>query len=310
MFKESKASTDLGQVVQALKGAAESTRLRLLVLLSHGEFTVGELCRILGQSQPRISRHLRILSEAGYLDRFREQQCVYYRAPVQGRSLEWSRLLLSMLDPQSPVLRRDGEHAARVVRERTTVGEGMTGPEADRSREVLAGVLIEELGPAGVGELLDIGTGTGLMLQILGPRARHAVGIDLSAPALRLARTRVHGAGLSHCEFRRGDMYGLPFEDGAFDTVTMDRVLAPATQPRAAVSEAVRMLRAGGRLLIVEDFEAIEARAPDNALAELRRWLAGAGLEAGRLRPCDLTEAHLIIALARRPAAPAPASPP
>jgi ArsR family transcriptional regulator len=235
---------------------------------------------------------------------------VYYRAPVQGRTLEWSRQLLSMLDPQSPVLRRDREHAAQVVRERATVGDGAGGVDAERSRAVLEEVLLEELGPAGVGELLDIGTGTGLMLQILGPRARHAVGIDLSAPALRLARTRVHGAGLSHCEFRRGDMYGLPFEDGTFDTVTMDRVLAPASQPRAALSEAGRMLRAGGRLLIVEDFEAIEARAPDNALAELRRWLAGAGLEAGRLRPCDLTEAHLIIALARRPAAPVPGSPP
>jgi ArsR family transcriptional regulator len=300
MFKESKASTDLGQVVQALKGAAEPTRLRLLVLLSHGEFTVGELCRILGQSQPRISRHLRVLSEAGFLDRFREQQCVYYRAPVLGRALDWSRLLLSMLDPEAAALRRDREHAARVVRERTTIGDGAAGAEVE-GREMLEGVLLEELGPAGIGELLDIGTGTGLMLEILGPRARHAVGIDLSAPALRLARTRVHGAGLSHCEFRRGDMYGLPFEDQVFDTVTMDRVLAPTSQPRAAVAEAARTLRAGGRLLIVEDFEAIADRAPDNALAELRRWLAGAGLDAARLRPCDLADRHLIIALARRP---------
>ncbi|HXN10785.1 MAG TPA: metalloregulator ArsR/SmtB family transcription factor [Steroidobacteraceae bacterium] len=298
MFKESKASNDLGQVVVALKGAAESTRLRLLVLLSHGEFTVGELCRILGQSQPRISRHLRVLSEAGFLDRFREQQCVYYRAPVQGRALDWSRLLLSMLDPQTPALRRDREHASRVVRERTTTGAGAAGTDVESGREVLEGVLLEELGPAGVGELLDIGTGTGLMLEILGPRARHAIGIDLSASALRLARTRVHGAGLSHCEFRRGDMYGLPFEDGVFDTVTMDRVLAPAVQPRAAIAEAVRMLRAGGRLLIVEDFEAIEARAPDNAIAELRRWLAGAGLDTGRLRPCDLPGGHFLMALA------------
>jgi ArsR family transcriptional regulator len=302
MFKDSRASTDIVQVVRALKGAAEPTRLRLLVLLSHGEFTVGELCRVLGQSQPRISRHLRILSEAGYLDRFREQQCVYYRAPVQGRAMEWSRLLFSMLDPQTPVLQRDREQAERVVRERATAEAGASGADAEGSRAVLEAVLLEELGPAGVGELLDIGTGTGLMLQILGPRARHAVGIDLSAPALRLARTRVHGAGLSHCEFRRGDMYGLPFEDGAFDTVTMDRVLAAAARPRAAIGEAVRTLRPGGRLLIVEDFEAIEARAPDNALAELRRWLSGAGLDAGRLRPCDLLDRHLIVALTRRPA--------
>src|ERR1700689_5151226 len=98
MFKGSVASEDLGQVVRALKGAAESTRLRLLVLLSHGEFTVGELASILRQSQPRISRHLRLLTEAGFLDRFREQQCVYYRAPIQGRYLEWQRQLLAMAD--------------------------------------------------------------------------------------------------------------------------------------------------------------------------------------------------------------------
>src|SRR3984885_3184476 len=121
MFKGSVASEDLGQVVRALKGAAEPTRLRLLVLLSHGEFTVGELCTVLGQSQPRISRHLRLLTEAGFLDRFREQQCVYYRAPVMGRPLEWSRLLLSMLDPDAAMLRRDRECAARVVRQRADV---------------------------------------------------------------------------------------------------------------------------------------------------------------------------------------------
>src|SRR5665213_3648632 len=101
MFKGSVASEDVGQVVRALKSAAEPTRLRLLVLLSHGELTVGELCCVLGQSQPRVSRHLRVLTEAGFLDRFREQQCVYYRAPVSGRYLEWSRQLLSMIDPQS-----------------------------------------------------------------------------------------------------------------------------------------------------------------------------------------------------------------
>src|SRR5271168_2574946 len=131
MSKDSKPGMDPSEAVQVLKAAAEPTRLRLLVLLSHGEFTVGELCRILGQSQPRISRHLRILSEAGYLNRFREQQCVYYRAPVQGRALEWSRLLFSMLDPQTAVLRRDSEQAARVVRERATVGEGAPSAEAD-----------------------------------------------------------------------------------------------------------------------------------------------------------------------------------
>src|SRR5665213_3494671 len=198
MFKGSVASEDLSEVVRALKSAAEPTRLRLLVLLSHGELTVGELCRVLDQSQPRISRHLRVLTEAGFLDRFREQQCVYYRAPVSGRDLQWSRQLLSMIDPQSRVLKRDRERAAEVVLERANAATQQLsriqpGGEESGSRDDLTSVLLEELGPSSIGELLDIGTGSGLMLEILGPRAEHAVGIDISAPALRLARTRVHG---------------------------------------------------------------------------------------------------------------------
>lgn len=303
MFKGSTASQDLTQVVRALKSASEPTRLRLLVLLSHGEFTVGELCAVLGQSQPRISRHLRLLTEAGFLDRFREQQCVYYRAPVLGRYLEWSRLLLSMLEPDGAVLRRDRERAAQVVKARAVVAASQLGPEAAEAthdpREELARLLVEELGPSSLGELLDVGTGSGLMLEVLGPRAGHAVGIDISAPALRLARTRIHGVGLSHCEFRRGDMYRLPVEDGTFDLVTLDRVLTLAQRPAAALLEAARALRPGGRLLAVEDFEQLEPRSETNPLMQLRAWLQSAGLTTLRLRPCDVAGRHLIIALAR-----------
>src|SRR5580658_7674449 len=121
MFKGSMASHDLGEVVRALKSAAESTRLRLLFLLSQAEYTVGELAMVLGQSQPRISRHLRLLTEAGFLDRFREQQCVYYRATSNGRYLEWQRQLLAMADPDAQVLRRDRERAVKVVGDRARV---------------------------------------------------------------------------------------------------------------------------------------------------------------------------------------------
>lgn len=293
MFKGSTASQDLDEVVRALKGAAEPTRLRLLSLLSQGEFTVGELCAVLGQSQPRISRHLRLLTEAGLLDRFREQQCVYYRAPVTGRFLEWSRQVLTMADPDGEVLARDRERAHAVVQQRQV-------PALDAApHHELARVVLEELGPVGAGELLDIGTGGGAMLQILGPRAQHAVGIDISSSALRLARNRIHGIGLVHCEFRRGDMYGLPYADASFDTVTIDRVLAGAERPVAAISEAARTLRAGGRLLLVEDFDQLEQRTSDNPLSQLRRWLVAAGLNAERLRPFDSEQQHFIIASAR-----------
>jgi len=297
MFKGT-GSPDLEEVMRALKAAAEPTRLRLLALLQHGELTVGELGAILDQSQPRISRHLRLLTEAGLLERFREQQCVYYRAPPEGRYLQWLRALLSLADPEGALLKHDRDCALRVVSERQ-----VATPEST-PREPLAGVLLEELGPAAIGELLDIGTGSGLMLEILGPRARHAIGVDISTPALRLARTRVHGAGLAHCEFRRGDMYNLPYPDGYFDTVTLDRVLGSSDRPADALAEAARTLRAEGRLIVVEDFDQISSRAPDNPLSELRRWLARSGLIARRLRPCDLLDRHFIVALAQKSARP------
>jgi ArsR family transcriptional regulator len=316
------ASDDLGEVVRALKSAAEPTRLRLLFLLSQAEYTVGELAIVLNQSQPRISRHLRLLTEAGFLDRFREQQCVYYRAPRNGRYLEWQRQVLAMADPDAQVLKRDRERALQVTGNRAIVAARQLGavqsvvggpmPEAagdlsadsagpasrTSSREELSNLLLQELGPTPVGELLDIGTGSGLMLQILGPRARRAVGVDISAPALRLARTRIHGAGLSHCEFRRGDMYSLPYDDASFDTVSIDRVLAAAERPAAAIAEAARTLRPDGRLIVVEDFDQIDARASVNPLSQLRQWFAAAGMNADRLRPCDVGGRHFIVALA------------
>jgi SAM-dependent methyltransferase len=260
---------------------------------------------VLGQSQPRISRHLRVLTEAGLLDRFREQQCVYYRAPVSGRSLAWLRQVLAMADPETTALMQDRERAARVVRRRAAAAaQQLKLPQSEGlgPREELAAVLRQELGPASIGKMLDIGTGSGLMIEILGPHAEHAIGVDISVPALRLARARVHGAGLSHCEFRREDMYGLSWEDRAFDIVTMDRVLATAERPLEAIEEAARLLRPTGRLVLVEDFESLAARAADNPLSMLRRWLACGGFETARLRPCDLAARHVVVALAQLPA--------
>jgi len=310
----------LDATVLALKSAAEPTRLRLLALLSHGELQVGEVCRVLGQSQPRISRHLRLLTEAGFLDRFREQQCVYYRTPAHSIRMGWLRQLLEEMDRSEPVLRRDHERMTQVVaaRARAAVrqlqrtggvniasapasvvpGAGIGGAVAQ-----FAGALLEEVGPVSVGELLDIGTGGGELLELLARRAHHAVGVDISTQALRLARARVHGAGLSHCEFHCGDMYELPVDDQSFDTVTMDRLLAEARRPEAAIGEASRALRPGGRLIIVESMERLEAQWPTRPLQQLRRWLSGAGLAPERLRPCQLQGGDFLIATARRGAA-------
>jgi len=321
---------NLNTTVLALKGLAEPTRLRMLALLSHGELTVGELCRVLGQSQPRVSRHLRLLTEAGFLDRFREKQSVYYRTPAVrastvgdspsassrsaaapgGAHLAWLRPLLDNVAPDDPAIRRDRVRLAVVMDDRTRLAVTALVEEhpLDYSAPVmesveLGEVLWEELGPTSLGALLDLGTGMGRMLELLAPGASHAVGIDISAPSLRLARTRVHGLGLAHCEFHCHDMYALPFEARRFDTLTIDRVLAGAERPEAVLAEAARVLRSGGRLLVVERFEDIEICTGVNPLRQMRQWLEGAGLRLMRLRPCDLMSGHHLIALAERPAA-------
>jgi ArsR family transcriptional regulator len=299
---------DLSRVVQGLKAAADPTRLRLLALLSHGELAVHEICEVLAQSQPRVSRHLRLLTEAGFLDRFREQQLVYYRAPVEGQGRAWWELLRQMLQADEPQLECDRERMAAVIAERARAAEIELHAESPAAApaagingfEDLAAVLLEEIGPVGIGALLDIGTGTGRMIEVLGRRAQHAVGVDISTSALKLARTRVHGAGLAHVEFHRGDMYRLPSTDASFDLVTLDRVLAQAERPEAAITEAARTLKAGGRLLIVEGFDDVAARG-GNPLLLLRRWIGAAGLETQRLHPCELESGHYLIALAGRP---------
>ncbi len=302
------ATSRLPETVRALKGLAEPTRLRLVALLSHGELTVGELCRVLGQSQPRVSRHLRLLTEAGFLDRFREQQCVYYRTPASGARQSWLREVLANINAEDPAIRRDqvrrGVIVADRVRALSASFPGAPDSSSDAAIQVqegadLAVALREELGPGSCGAMLDIGTGTGRMLALLGRQASHAMGIDISAPALRLARARVHGLGLAHCEFHCADMYALPFDAAHFDTVTLDRVLAAAERPAAVLGEALRVLRSSGRLLIVERLADIEACGGGNPRHCLQQWIAAAGLQLTRLRSCDLPGGQQLIALAQ-----------
>jgi len=291
-------------VLSALKAAAEPTRLRLLELLSHGELTVSEISAVLEQSQPRISRHLKMLCDAELLDRFREEHWVYYRVAAAGLGHEFRQRVFALIAREDATLLADQRRLATVLAARVkdaiaTAKDGATGADLGELHDVL----IDELGSEPIGELLDIGTGTGLILRALGANATRAFGVDISTEALRIARTRTHGAGLSHCIFRRGDMYALPFAEGSFDTVTMDRILAAAEQPAAAVAEAARTLRSGGRLCLVEDFDALNDRSDGNPLATVRAWLANAGLRCDRINPVDTESemgvAHLLVVIAR-----------
>lgn len=286
--------------IAALRAAAEPTRLRLLALLARGELTVGEICEIVGQSQPRISRHLKVLSDAGLLDRFREQHWVYYRSPSTGDGRETVQQLLALVSGEDDVLRRDHRRLEAVVAERGRRAQAAATMSLDLPAEIDT-ILLSELGSEPVGALLDVGTGSGHLLELLGAKATRAIGIDISSDALRVARTNVHGAGLSHCELQHGDMYDLPFAAPLFDTAIADRVLAHADRPMAALAEIARTLKNGARLIVVEDFDALAADpAHPNPIATLRGWFRQAGLACGRIHPVDTEHGHLLVALARR----------
>jgi ubiquinone/menaquinone biosynthesis C-methylase UbiE len=156
------------------------------------------------------------------------------------------------------------------------------------------------LGSDRIEALLDVGTGAGRMLELLGECATRAVGVDISSDALRLARTNVHGAGLRHCELRREDMYDLSFGSASFDVVTIGRVLSAADQPVAVLKEIARVAKPEGRVLIVDDFDALEAACGGNPITALRSWFGSAGFEFVRVHPLDTEHGHMLIAVGRR----------
>lgn len=298
---------DFSSVVTSLRAAGEPTRLRLLALLAQAELTVGEICAVLGQSQPRVSRHLKLLCDAGMLDRFREMHWVYYRVPASGAARETVAQILNLLSPDDETLRRDRHKKQQVIAERGRQAADQL-KQADQVAicDAIDRIVLKELAGEPIGALLDIGTGSGHLLGLVGARATRAVGVDSSSEALRLARARVHGAGLGHCELQHGDMYDLMFAAASFDTATVDQVLADAERPVAVLRELARTLKDGGRAVIIEDFDALGTAAaggPGNAknpIAILRNWCAAAGLHCTRMHPVDTNSRHLLVALARR----------
>ncbi len=241
----------------ALRACAEPTRLRLLALSARGAFCVMEFTEILGQSQPRLSRHLRLLVEAGVMERVREGANVWFTLP-HGPGL--TRDLLARLPAEDPVLEADRRQAARVLAERARIASESfrkQGADWDEAQALALPVdAIEQAVLDAVGEhpgrLLDIGTGTGRLLERLASRVDRGLGVDASRAMLALARSRLSKPDLAHCAVRQADMYRLPMPDGAFDTVVLQMVLHYAEDPRAALAEAARVLRPGGLLLVVD----------------------------------------------------------
>jgi len=285
-------------LLTALKAAAEPTRLRLLALCAHADLTVSDLTRILGQSQPRISRHLKLLSEAGLLDRMREGNWVYYRLARRGVGAELGRTLVDALPQDDAQINLDLERLDAIKRARAAKAEAYFRRNAAKWDEIRSLYVAEEkveqvlmglLSGSRVGDLLDVGTGTGRILELLAPQAEHAIGLDQSREMLAVARANLDKAGLRNCELRQGDMYQLPLPPRSVDAVTFHQVLHFGETPAAAIAEAARVLRPGGRMLVA-DFaaHAVEDLRDTHAHrwlgfrdGDVRDWFLAAGLEPG-----------------------------
>ena len=267
----------MDELLLALRAAAEPTRLRILALAARGAFNVSELVTILGQSQPRLSRHLRLLVEAGLLRRQQEGVFCWFALPEASTpSGDLARQLIRRLSDQEPVLEADRRLAAQALSERARIASDTFRQKgADWDEMTALGLptaavetaLMSIAGQGPLGRVLDIGTGTGRVLELLGPRAEMGLGIDASAQMLALARSRLGQAGLAHCTVRRADMYRLPLPDGGdghgFDLTVLQMVLHHAEDPEAVLREAARVTRSGARIIVVD----LAAHAP-HALSE------------------------------------------
>jgi ubiquinone/menaquinone biosynthesis C-methylase UbiE len=289
-------SLTLDPALAALNAAAEETRLRLLALLAQSELTVSEVVAILGQSQPRVSRHLKLLVEAGLVERRREGAWAFFRIAPGGPAGALARDLSNWLDPDDSILAEDRERLAEVRQARADNAARYFAAHAaewDDIRSLHApdalveAAMIEAVGEKPVRTLLDLGVGAGRMMELFAPQAERAIGVDLSTAMLAVARGRMEETGLRNVQLRQGDIYALPIERNSVDLAVMHQVLHYLDDPARALREAARVLAPGGRLLVV-DFaphqeEALRDKHAHRRLgfsdAEIGSLLAQAGLE-------------------------------
>jgi ubiquinone/menaquinone biosynthesis C-methylase UbiE/Fe2+ or Zn2+ uptake regulation protein len=283
-------------IVTALKAAAEPTRLRILVLLAAGELNVKDLTQILGQSQPRISRHLKLLAEAGLVERFREGSWAYFHVSDRAHGGRLALDILGLVDDADPVLARDRERAETLKRERETSAQTYFEKHAadwDRIRTLhvaeseVERAMGEALGPGPFELLVDLGTGTGRTLELFADRYERALGVDVNQAMLAYARSKLSRAGLPQAQLRHGDIYALALPDGAADAVVMHQVLHFLSDPGLALREAARILAPGGRLLVVDfaphDLEFLREDFAHDRLGfaggQVEQWMKDAGLQ-------------------------------
>ncbi len=280
-----------------LRAAGDSTRLRLLLLLVEAELTVSELTQIVGQSQPRVSRHLKLLCEAGLIERFKEGTWVFYRAADRGGAASLSRTLATLADaPNHDVLLGDSRQLADARAARSQEAAAyfkINAPNWERARSLhvpeadVESAIVRLLGTGKLDAVVDAGTGTGRILELLAPHIGRGVGVDVSPEMLAIARDRLAKIGATHCQVRLGDVFRLPLTNGAFDAVIFHQVLHYLDDPPAALREALRVLKSGGRILIADfaphDLEFLRTEHAHRRLGfadrEVQGWFQSVGLK-------------------------------
>ncbi len=285
----------LEERVAQLRAAGDETRIRLLALLAKGERTVKELTDILGQSQPRVSRHLKVLSEARLVARTPEGSWVYYRLADDAGGKPAALAVLDRLDTDDPKLRRDNDRLDAVRQANREAAERYFADHAgewDRIRSLhvpekdVEAAILEAAGQGPFRAMLDIGTGTGRMIELFADRCERLLGIDLSQAMLAVARANLERAGIGHARVRVGECTNLPIVRESFDLVVIHQVLHFLDDPAAALAEAARALAPGGRLVVVDfaphghEFlrETQAHRRLGFAHGQILQWLAAAGL--------------------------------
>jgi ubiquinone/menaquinone biosynthesis C-methylase UbiE/DNA-binding transcriptional ArsR family regulator len=285
----------MDELLVGLRAVAESTRVRILFVLSHGEFNVSELTQILGQSQPRVSRHLKLMVEAGMVSRHKEGNWVLFRLREEGLGGALSRAIVDMLPAHDAALTRDLARLEEIRSLRSELAASYFSSNAANWEKLRSLHIREEdvenamqgiLGNMRVRTLVDLGTGTGRALEIFAPLADQAIGIDSSREMIAIARANLEKNALRHAQVRQGDLYALPFANGSTDLVIIHQVLHYLEDPARALIEARRILHANGRLLIVDfaphDLEVLRSEHAHRRLGisteQLTTWFNRAGL--------------------------------
>ena len=247
--------------MQGLRAAAEPTRLRIIALCGHAELSVTELVMILGQTQPRVSRHLKLLVEGGLLQRNKEGNRAYYRLSTEAEGADLARMLNDLMPGEDEVHALDLSRLSSVKADRVRYAESFLDPYSQEiielrgmwpPDEVIDKWILALLKDRSIQNLLDLGTGAGRILRTIAPFVVKGTGIDNSLEMLSIARARLDQDGIKNCQVRVGDMYRLPFKKNSFDLITINSLLRYADEPKKVIAEAARVLEKKGALLIVD----------------------------------------------------------